>query len=186
MTAIDRVGVFQRESRRVNQAGINLSQPATIGSKLVSATMTEYCAINATPNTRMVARPSINPQFVPHAVAPPLNAAASNCGTGPVRSTFASANIRQHRSRHQDVDHRDNRSGNLRRHMMVLPGFLVSPANTATCSRPLSALKAIFVNRFMLKSVKAGIAKLSDAYEITCGCTAEAWDGRKRAPSQGL
>ena len=89
MTATDRVGVFQRGLRRVNQAEINLSQPATIGSQLVSATMTEYCAINATPNTRMVARPSINPQFVPHAVAHPLNAAASNCGTGPVRFTFA-------------------------------------------------------------------------------------------------
>lgn len=65
--------------------------------------------------------------------------------------------------------------------MMVLPGFLVTPANTATCSRPLSALKANFVNRFMLKSVKAGIAKLSDAYEFTCGCTTEAWGWKKKS-----
>ena len=56
--------------------------------------------------------------------------------------------------------------------MIVRPASRVSPANTATCSRPVSALKAILVKMLTLNSVSAGIARLNGACGFTCGCAA--------------
>ncbi len=66
--------------------------------------------------------------------------------------------------------------------MIVRPASRVSPANTATCSSPVSALNAILVRMFTLNRVSTGIARLNGLCGFTCGCSALAWGWKNSSP----
>ena len=83
----DTMGVRKRGCRRVNTGGIRWSQAATMGRRLVSATIIAYCAMVPMAKAMLVNWPSNWAGLKRPLPAP--NPAPSNCAIGPFRSIDA-------------------------------------------------------------------------------------------------
>ena len=136
----------------VNHFGSRLSQPATIGMRVVAVSKMLELAIVRPVIRRMATAAAIAP--APDTPKPMRN----TCGIGPIRSILSTGT-----NANTALVPKMNIAAMIGAAIIVdliivRAASFVSPASTATYSNPLSAPIAILPNTFKLNSVNAGMA----------------------------